>query len=144
MLMSASTPISMPASYAPAFALGFADATRNLNVVSDAVRLPVAFAAAPQAPLAGEAASSIVAGPFAATAGRVITVTLDGVWDGMVRLLRSTDGGVTMIPLRVGGSAWAEYTGSGCEQAWTEFEEGVSFYLDVALNSGTVTYRVSQ
>jgi hypothetical protein len=134
----------MPAGYAPAFALGFADATHNLNIVSDGLRLPVAFAAPPQAPLAGETGNSIVAGPFAATAGRVITVTLDGTWDGMVRLLRSTDGGVTMVPLRVGGSAWAEYTDPGCEQAWTESEEGVSFYLDIALNSGTVAYRVSQ
>jgi hypothetical protein len=134
----------MPASYAPAFALGFADATRNLSVVSDAVRLPVAFAAAPPAPLVGETATSTVAGPFAATAGRVITVTLDGEWGGTVRLLRSTDGGSTMLPLRAGGGAWAEYTAPGCEQAWTESEEGVSFYLDIALNSGTVAYRVSQ
>jgi hypothetical protein len=49
-----------------------------------------------------------------------------------------------MVPLRVGGSAWAEYADPGCEQAWTESEEGVSFYLDIALNSGTVAYRVSQ
>jgi hypothetical protein len=59
-------------------------------------------------------------------------------------LLRSTDGGSTMLPLRAGGGAWAEYTAPGCEQAWTESEEGVSFYLDIALNSGTVAYRVSQ
>jgi hypothetical protein len=142
--MSDPTPISMPAGYAPAFALGFADATHNLNIVSDSLRLPVAFAAPPQAALAGETANSILAGPFAATAGRVITVTLAGVWDGTARLLRSTDDGVTLVPLRVGGSVWAEYTESGCEQAWTESEEGVTFYLDVALNSGTVAYRVSQ
>jgi hypothetical protein len=134
----------MPAGYAPAFALGFADATHNLNIVSDGLRLPVAVAAPPPAPLAGQATNSVVAGPFAATAGRVITVTLDGVWDGTARLLRSTDGGTTMVPLRVGGAAWAEYSASGCEQAWTEVEEGVSFYLDIALNSGTVAYRVSQ
>ena len=142
--MPDTTPISMPAGYAPAFALGFADATRNLNVVSDVVRLPVAFAASPPAPLLGEAANSMVVGPFAATAGRVITVTLDGQWDGTVRLLRSTDGGSTMAPLRVGGTAWAEYTAPGCEQAWTESEEGVTFYLDIGLTSGTVAYRVSQ
>jgi hypothetical protein len=144
MLMSDSTPISMPASYALAFALGFADETRNLSVVSDAVRLPVAFAAAPPAPLSGEASNSIVAGPFAATAGRVITVTLDGVWEGTVRLLRSTDGGVNMAPLLVGGSPWGEYTVSGCEQAWSETEDGASFFLDIALTSGTLAYRVSQ
>jgi hypothetical protein len=66
------------------------------------------------------------------------------VWDGTVRLLRSTDGGATKVPLRVGGASWAEYTQPGCEQAWTETEEGTSFYLDIALNSGTIDYRVSQ
>jgi hypothetical protein len=142
--MSDPTPISLPAGYAPAFALGFADSTHNLNVVSDGLRLPVAFAAAAPPPLSGTTSQSLVAGPFAATPGRVITVTLDGQWDGTVRLLRSTDAGATMAPLRVAGSAWAEYTGSGCEQAWTETEEGTSFYLDVALNSGTLAYRVSQ
>jgi hypothetical protein len=134
----------MPAGYAPAFALGFADATHNLSVVSDSVRLPVAFAAAAAPPLVGATANSTVAGPFAATAGRVITVTLDGEWDGTVRLLRSTDGGATMVPLRAGGAPWAEFTAPGCEQAWTESEEEVGFYLDIALNSGTVAYRVSQ
>jgi hypothetical protein len=142
--MSDPTPISLPAGYAPAFALGFADSTHNLNIVSDGLRLPVAFAGAAPPPLSGETSESLVAGSFAATPGRVISVTLDGEWDGTVRLLRSTDGGTTMTPLRVGGSPWAEYTSCGCEQAWTETEEGTSFYLDVALNSGTLTYRVSQ
>jgi hypothetical protein len=142
--MSDPTPISLPAGYAPAFALGFADSTHNLNVVSDGLRLPVAFAAAPPSPLAGETSTSRLAGPFAATAGRVVTVTLDGEWDGTVRLLRSTDGGATMASLMVGGSPWGEYTASGCEQAWSESEDGASFFLDIALASGTLAYRVSQ
>jgi hypothetical protein len=134
----------MPAGYAPVFALGFADSTDNLSIVSDGLRLPVAFAASAPPALAGQTAVSTVAGPFAATPGRVITVTLGGDFDGTVRLLRSTDGGATMTPLRVGGMAWAEYTAPGCEQAWTESEEDVSFYLDIALTAGTVAYRVAQ
>jgi hypothetical protein len=88
--------------------------------------------------------ASEVAGPFEATPARVIVVTLDGEWNGTVRLLRSTDGGLTKVPLRAGGLPWAEYSEPGTEQAWLETEEGTGFYLDMALNSGTVVYRVSQ
>lgn len=136
--------ISVPAGFAPAYALGYADAGGQLALVSDATPLPVATAAPAPAPLTGQSAASEVVGPFEPTPGRAIVVTLDGEFDGTVRLLRSTDDGLTKVPLRVGGSAWAEYTGPGCEQAWSETEEGTSFYLDIALASGTVAYRVSQ
>lgn len=136
--------ISVPAGFAPAYALGYADAGGQLALVSDATPLPVATAAPAPAPLTGQSAASELVGPFEPTPGRAIVVTLDGEFDGTVRLLRSTDDGLTKVPLRVGGSAWAEYTGPGCEQAWSETEEGTSFYLDIALASGTVAYRVSQ
>lgn len=139
-----STAITTPAGFAPAYAVGYSDPNGQLALVSDAAPLPVATSAPAPVALAGDAAVSLVAGPFEATAGRTILVTLDGQWTGTVRLLRSTDGGATKIPLRVGGAAWGEYTESGCEQAWTETEEGVSFYLDIALTSGTLAYRVSQ
>jgi len=142
--MSDPTPISAPAGYAPTFALGFADPDTNLSLVSNGRRLPVAVAPPAPEPLSGETSASTIAGPFATTAGRVVTVALEGEWQGTVRLLRSTDGGVSQSSLRVAGAAWAEYTASGCEQAWSETEEGVSFFLDIALSSGSVTYRVSQ
>jgi hypothetical protein len=142
--MSDPTPISAPAGYAPTFALGYADRDVNLSLVSDERPLPVAVAAPALEPLSGTTSVSTVAGPFAATAGRVVTISLDGEWQGTVRLLRSTDGGISRSPLRVAGASWAEFTASGCEQAWNETEEGVSFYLDIALASGTVAYRVSQ
>jgi len=136
--------IAVPAGFAPAYAVGFSDTGGHLALVSDAAPLPVATAAPAPAPLAGQSAASEVVGPFEPTAGRVIVVTLDGEWDGTVRLLRSTDGGLTKLPLRVGGTVWGEYAASGCEQAWSETEEGTSFYLDIVINSGTVAYRVSQ
>jgi hypothetical protein len=136
--------ISIPAGFAPAYAVGYAGAGGGLALVSDAAPLPVATAAPAPAPLVGEAGASQTVGPFSATVGRVIVVTLDGTWTGTVRLLRSTDQGATRVPLRVGGVAWAEYTLPGCEQAWSETEEGASFYLDIALDSGAVAYRVSQ
>jgi hypothetical protein len=139
-----SAAISTPAGFAPAYAIGYSDESGLLAVVSNAAPLPVATSAPAPAALAGETSTSQLAGPFAATAGRAIVVTLTGDWQGSARLLRSSDGGATMVPLRVGGFAWAEYTQSGCEQAWMETEEGISFYLDVALTSGTLAYRVSQ
>jgi hypothetical protein len=136
--------ISVPAGFAPAYAAGYADAGGQLALVSQTSPLPVATAAPAADPLVGQTAASTVAGPFYATVGRAIVVTLDGDWQGTVRLLRSTDDGATRIPLRVGGATWAEYSEAGCEQAWSETEEGVSFYLDITLSSGSVAYRVSQ
>ena len=136
--------ISVPAGFAPAYAAGYADAGGQLAVVSHASPLPVVTSAPPPAPLSGHTATSAVAGPFNATVGRAIVVSLDGEWTGTVRLLRSTDRGATRLPLRVAGGPWGEYSTSGCEQAWSETEEGVSFYVDISLNSGALAYGVSQ
>lgn len=143
--MTSPTPsISVPAGFAPAYAVGYSAPDGALAIASHASPLPVATTPPAPAPLIGEAAASELAGPFAAATGRTIVVTLDGQWTGTVRLLRSMDGGTTRTPLRVGGAPWGEFTESGCEQAWNETEDGASFYLDIALASGTVTYRVSQ
>jgi hypothetical protein len=136
--------ISVPAGFAPAYAAGYADAAGQLELVSHASPLPVVTSAPAPVPLVGQSDASTVAGPLNASVGRAIVVALDGEWTGTVRLLRSTDGGATRLPLRVGGGTWAEYSASGCEQAWSETEDGVSFYLDIALDSGTIAYRVSQ
>ena len=139
-----STTISVPAGFAPAYAVGFAGTGGGLALVSSTDPLPVVISAPAPAPLIGQSATPTVVGPFNATVGRAIVVALAGEWTGTVRLLRSTDGGTTRLPLRVAGGAWAEYAASGCEQAWSETEEGASFYLDIALESGSVAYRVSQ
>lgn len=142
--MSAPTPITAPAGFAPAYAVGFSDPTGNLVLVNQDARLPVASAAPAPEPLVGQASDGGQVGPFSAVAGRVVSVTLGGEWQGTVRLLRSTNGGATLSPLRVAGEPWGQYNAAGCEQAWLECEEGVSFYLDIDLISGTVAYRVSQ
>ena len=139
-----STSIAVPAGFAPAYAVGFSDTGGQFALVSDTAPLPVAMAAPAPSPLTGQSSASEVDGPFEPTPGRVIVVTLDGEWDGAVQLLRSTDGGLTKVPLRVGGAVWGEFDAPGCEQAWNETEHGASFYLAIALNSGTVAYRVSQ
>jgi hypothetical protein len=142
--MTEPVPIQTPSGYAPAYAVGFADPSANLILVSDLRPLPVTAMAPPPEPLVGTTSQSQIAGPFPAAANRPIVVNLAGVWQGSVRLLRSTDGGATLNSLRVGGMPWAEYTTSGCEQAWVESEAETSFYLDVSLESGTLDYRVSQ
>lgn len=141
--MPESTPIHTPAGYASANAIGYADAARNLVLVSEASPLPVASAAPATEPLVGQSAGPGIVGPFAAVPGRIVTVTLLGVWQGRVSLLRSTDG-TTLSPLRVAGEIWGQYEQPGCEQAWFETEEGASFFLDVQLTSGAVDYQVSQ
>jgi hypothetical protein len=145
MRMTSPTPsISVPAGFAPAYAVGYSGLDGSLALASHAAPLPVAIAGPAPAPLVGEATASTIAGPFMASPGRTIIVTLAGEWSGTVRLLRSIDGGATQVPLRVGGAPWGEFTEPGCEQAWSETEDGATFYLDVAVASGTVSYRVSQ
>ena len=142
--MSDPTPIKAPAGYAPCYAVGYADPADNFILVRESDPLPVAsFPPAPP-PFGGEASASTLAGPFEAVPGRIVAVTLGGTWQGLVRLLRSTDGGSTLTALRVAGEPWAEYSQPGCEQAWLETEEGASFYLDIQLASGSIDYRVSQ
>lgn len=138
-------PISFPAQYAPGVAVNFASASGGASTVSHASPLPVVVkdAVAPP-PLAGTAAASMLAGPFAPAPSRPVWVTLSGSWSGTVRLLRSSDGGVTRVPVTIGGRPWATFSANVCEPAWEESEADAQLYLDIALNSGTVTYRVSQ
>lgn len=139
-------PISVPAGFAPAFALGYSDAQSNLTMVTATAPLPVSVsnAATAPAPLTGQTATAAVVGPFNAVAGLPVIVALSGTWTGTVQVLRSTDGGATRLPLRIGGSSWGTYHESGVEQAWIDNENGVSFYLDITPATGSVTYRVSQ
>ena len=153
--MPSTTPIKSPAGYVPAFAIGYSDADGTLAVVDSLTPLPVALSGSQPvnvtsytppapAPLEGSSALSAVAGPFAPVAGRPVVMTLSGVWAGTVQLRRSTDGGVTRHPVTVGGIAWGRYSANACEPVWEEQESGVQLYLDIALTSGTIAYRIAQ
>ncbi len=140
-------PISVPAGFAPAFALGFSDSESCLSIVSSSAPLPVTITDPPSAssdPLTGETAASTLAGPFQPVPGIPIILTLSGDWTGTVRLLRSMDGGDTLHPLRVGGMVWGTFHERGCEQVWIETEQGATFHLDITLTSGALAYRVAQ
>ncbi|MBX7528000.1 hypothetical protein [Qipengyuania vesicularis] len=143
--MSDPIPLQIPAGFAPAFALGIDDGQGNLELVAQGSPLPV-YQAAPAAPAAldGQTTSNVIVGPFAPTVATPVFLTLAGDWEGTVTLKRSTDGGATLHPLTAAGSAWGIYRANACEPVWEEGEEDATLWLDCAVNSGTLAYRLAQ
>lgn len=143
--MSDPIPLQTPGGFAPVVALGHDDGTGNLSVVARTSPLPV-HAAPPDAPdpLAGQTAADLVVGPFTPTAMSPVFCTLSGDWQGSVEVKRSIDGGATLHPLTVAGSAWGSFTANACEPVWEESEAGASLWLDCRILSGTLAYRLAQ
>jgi hypothetical protein len=139
-----STPIQSPASYVPIRAAAYADLDGTSLLVSASNPMPVSIGAAAAAPLTGSTAATGILGPWLPVAGRPVVLALTGTWSGTVSVKRSTDGGATKLPLTVGGLAWGQFTANVCEPVWEESETGAALYLDVALASGTLTYRMAQ
>lgn len=140
------TTIVRPAGWITETAIAFGD-TQGAQLVDAAHPLPVILVAGAQSsplPLTGTATASQVAGPFAATNGKALTMALAGSWSGRVQLLRSTDGGTTRLPLTPASVPVGIMTTSGVDQPWVETEDGATYYLAITLSSGTLTYRVSQ
>jgi hypothetical protein len=119
-----SPPIQSPASYVPSRAAAFADVDGTSLLVSASNPMPVP--------------------DRASTTGRPVVLALSGTWLGTVTIKRSTDSGTTKLPLTIGGSIWGQFTANACETVWEETEAGAALYLDVALSSGTLTYRLAQ
>lgn len=138
--------IANPASYVPQRAIAFGALNGAAQPVERARPLPVEpmATAAQSTPLAGSASASGAAGPFTPDLGRAIWLTLSGSWTGTVRVLRSTDGGTTRLPLTAGGMAWAVYSGNVQEPVREESVAGATYWLDIALTAGTVAYEVRQ
>lgn len=139
-------PVSIlsPSGYAATRALVFADTDGSALLASVASPLPVTLGTAPTTPLSGTATVSVVTGPYQPALGRESILTLSGSWTGTIRVLRSTDGGTTKLPLTVAGSPWAQFTGNCCEPVWDETEAAARLYLDIALTSGSLSYRIAQ
>lgn len=141
-------PIQSPASYVPSRAAAFSDVDGNSLLVSNANPLPVAILAGgtgsvPVA-LTGTTTTTSVLGPYQPSIDRSIMLALSGTWTGTVKVLRSTDGGVTKLPLTVAGTTWGQFTANACEPVWEDADAASRFYLDVTLASGTLAYRLSQ
>jgi hypothetical protein len=139
-------PIGNPAGFLTQHVVAFAGADGLGTTVTAAAPLPVAVGPAtpPGAPLAGQTSVDAVAGPFAPVAGLPIWVSLSGDWSGSVQVMRSLDGGATLQPLTLGGQPWAIYTTNANEPVGEETVAGATYYLDVALSSGSLAYRVQQ
>lgn len=140
-----SSPLKTPAGYVPQMAVAFANAAGDADIVSAANPIPVQeqpFAAA--APLTGTLATSGTVGPFQPRPGRAVVLTLSGTWAGTARLLRSVDGGSTKLPVTANGLAYGVFTANACEPVWEESESAALLYLDVALTSGSLAYRMGQ
>ncbi len=138
-------PLQPPARYVAPFAVSFANANGDSDVVSSINPLPVSTApSTPPSPLTGSAATSGLVGPFLVVVGRPVMLALSGTWTGQVRVLRSTDGGTTKLPLTALGATYGSYTANLCEPMWDESEASARLYLDVTIASGTLTYRMGQ
>lgn len=137
-------PIISPSGYAATRALAFADADGNAVLASSSLPLPVTLGSDPTVPLTGTTGTGGTFGPYQPALGREAVLTLAGNWTGTVRVLRSTDGGTTRLPLTMAGAAWAQFTGNCCEPIWQEAEAVARLYLDIVLSSGALTYRLAQ
>lgn len=143
--MPSPIPVAAPASYAPLSAIGYAEADSTLSAVSLDKPLPVSPVTVPgPAALTGTATGASQVGPFAPIAGRAVILALSGTWSGTVRILRSADGGTTRLPVTAAGLPWGVFTGNCCEPVWEDSVPGALLYLDIALTSGSVAYRVAQ
>ena len=149
--MSQKFPISPAGRYVAPSAVAFADASGDVALVSTERPLPVLMIDAdavvstpPPPPLSGTISTSTVAGPFEPLKALPMHLQLSGEWQGTVRLERSTDGGATRQGLTIGGSAWASFSANVNEPVWQESEASASFWLNLTLTGGTLTYRLSQ
>ncbi|MFZ2994708.1 hypothetical protein [Sphingobium sp.] len=146
--MAPSNIIDAPAGFVPELAVAFKSPDGTATLVTQTSPLPIAVAAlasAQSTPLSGSSATSSSFGPFTPQLGRAIWLTLSGVWAGTVQLLRSTNGGVTRLPLTFAdGSVKAIATTNINAPVAEETVQGATYYLSATLSSGTLAYRVEQ
>ncbi|WDF72859.1 hypothetical protein [Novosphingobium sp. KACC 22771] len=138
------TPIKIPSGYITPSAMTFSAPDNSANFVSSNSPLPVTTVGGPTTPLAGEASSSISVGPYVPAIGRSVILALSGTWQGNVSIERSTDGGITSLPITIGGAPSGIFSSNCCEAIWDESEVGAQLYLRMTIISGTIKYRVAQ
>lgn len=139
--------IVAPSTIVPPSGQAFARADGSTAVVSPSDPLPTT--PGPLGPsgvtaLTGTSTGAQTVGPFVPVLGRPITLALAASsWPGgNVQLLRSTDGGVTKLPLTPAGVTIGTYSGPGADSPWIETESGATYYL--SLPGSGITYRVAQ
>lgn len=145
--MAVGPTILAPAGYVPEQAIAFKTRDGGATVVDPANPLPtmLALSASAAIALAGSASASGTIGPFAPDLGRPIWLTLSGTWTGNVRLLRSTDGGTTKLPLTFSdGSVKPGWTGAMQAAIAEETVATATYWLAITLSAGSVSYRMEQ
>lgn len=142
--MPSQKPIVSPARFAPATAIGFSDEETGLVLVSNGKPLPVQTVRQSPNALIGTLSGAATSGPFAAVPGLPIVVALGGEWQGTIRLLRSSDGGASKMPLSASGIALGYFSQPGVEQVWEETQEDITFFLQADLSAGEAIFEVSQ
>ena len=138
--------ILAPGGFVPQQAVVFARQDGTPTPVDPAHPLPVAAPAsraAASTPLSGTASASTVAGPFVPDLGREVVLTLSGSFSGTVTLMRSVNGGASMLPATLAGRPLA-WTAAINEIVWLETEAAATLYLQITLSTGTLAYRVAQ
>lgn len=139
--------IIAPSNIVPPSGLAFTGADGNTKVASPTDPIPTtaaALAPATSTPLTGTSTGAQTVGPFTPVLGRPITLALSAAsWPGgNAQLLRSTDAGVTKLPLTPSGITIGVYGGTGADSPWVETEAGATFYL--SLPGPGISYRVAQ
>lgn len=143
-------PISYPGRYAPGVAINYLGDDGWAQQVSGSAPLPVVLASSVTGsihtplPMIGSSSTHYTTVAFIPVPNRPLLLTLTGAWTGTVKLLRGSDPGAPKLPLTLGGAPWAVFTGNVCEPVWEETETSAVFYLDAAVVSGTVTWRLAQ
>jgi hypothetical protein len=143
-----STPrIQAPAPYVPQVAVTFGQSGAAALAVDMGNPLPTrpVRVAATSVPLAGTATASGTVGPFVPELDRAIWVTLGSGWTGAVQLLRSTDGGVTRLPITTGdGTPKGQWWGAVNAAVTEESVAAASYWLGLTMTGGTLAYEVRQ
>jgi hypothetical protein len=135
-----------PAGFVPEAAIALTDRDGIAVPIGPDRPLPVTIAPVSAAgdPLAGTAAADALAGPFAPELARAIWVTLTGDWSGTVTVQRSTGDVAARRPLTAGGVQIARFRGNAQEPIAEETVAGATYWLEIAITSGTLSYRVQQ
>lgn len=144
--MPETRPIDVPAYFVPVSAVAFGERGTDAQFVAASNPLPVrnAMPVPTFVALQGSTTTNATVGPFVPSVGHPILLTVSGNWAGTVTVLRSSDGGATLLPLTLAGEPWASFTTNVNEAVAEEAGPGASYYLQITVTSGTVAYRVSQ
>ena len=138
-------PLRVPSGYATLNSIGVLAPDGTVVPVSSDFPLPVSSdgsAVVLPSALTGSATGTVTSAPFSPAPGKAVTVVLKGTWTGSVSVTRSSDGGATRQPLTLGGQPWGRFTGNACEQVWEEPTANAQLYLEIAVTSGTLNYRL--